>query len=371
LVFTGNRVSFLNNIGTNLDRVRWAFVQGNSWTRDASQQSDPGVVHTLTLNFAERIALIGNNFTTTNGPVDQTKNDSETILSEGGGGVRTEGLGFASDSTATTLRDATATLNPNVLVNGVLPANYGIAIVAGKGAGQARRVTAYSAGTFTVDKAWDVQPDGTSRYATAVWGLQMAVIKGNTMAQAPRGIWLYGTAVRDVDIVDNAMTENGGILLRLYQNAATCTFQPALNLRIEANNIRNTQRLYGSYLSANFANMDGKAVGTATYGLEVRRNTLVANAINMAPVDIPEVAVEGYVNNMQVYTGSYDPTFAALLGTVFQGNSCTNCPFAFRLSTGAVGTVIDTSVLANSPLLWFNEQARGTGSVKALFTKVQ
>ena len=186
LVFTRNTVSFLNNTGTD---------QGNRWIRDASRQADPGVVHTVAINFAHRIALVGNEFTTINGPVDPAKNDGETILTEGGGPRRTEGLGRITSATANTVFDPTGLPNPNAFINGALPENYGVAIVSGRGAGQTRRVTSFAAGRISVARAWDVLPDSSSRYATAVWGLEKALIKGNNLTYNTRGIWLYSTAV--------------------------------------------------------------------------------------------------------------------------------------------------------------------------------
>ncbi|CAD5369158.1 Pectate_lyase_3 domain-containing protein [Rubrivivax sp. A210] len=371
LVFMGNRVSFLNGVGTNFDRVSDAYVQGNAWTRDALRR-DPGVVHVITVNFARRIAIVGNRFDLINGPVDPSRNDGETILTEGGGATRTEGLGRVARATATTLTDPAASLNPNVQVNGSLPDNYGIAIVAGTGAGQTRRITAYSGGEFTIGRAWDVLPDTSSRYATAVWGLEHSLIKGNALNNNPRGIWLYSTAVREVEIVGNRLSESGGILVRAFQKLSSNFFSPVYNVAVQGNLVVNTTRRYPSYLSVHFANNDGEAFGISHIGVHVRRNALTANNPNVdaSRTDGP-FAMEGYMNQMNVETTAYSPsTLPRLLGTVMQGNTCTYCATAFRIGTGAVGTTISGNDLVNSGGLWSNA-ATSSSSERALNTAVQ
>ena len=42
------------------------------------------------------------------------------------------------------------------------------------------------------------------------------MLKDNVLSQNPRGIWLYQTALRDVAVLGNAITEGGGIYLRAY-----------------------------------------------------------------------------------------------------------------------------------------------------------
>ena len=372
LVFTRNRISFLNNIGTDFDYTHDAYVAGNHWTRDAVRQHDPGVAHTVTVNFSHRIAIVGNSFDTINGPVDQTKNDGETILTEGGALRRTEGLGQVVSATATTVSDPTATINPNALINKAIPENFGIAIVAGRGMGQTRQVTAFKAGTFTVERAWDLQPDRSSRYATAVWGIEKAVIKANVLTNNPRGIWLYSTAARDIDMVDNTMRENGGILVRSFQKADKNWLSPIYNIRIESNSISNTTRRYQSYLSVHFANYDGQAVGTSHIGVEVRRNSLTANNPNTDGTNFMGPAGrEGYMIQMNVETSSYVATDTPrLLGTLMQGNSCTNCATAFRLATGASGTVLADNQLTSSGALWMNTSSVNSGEL-ALRTLVR
>ena len=134
-----------------------------------------------------------------------------------------------------------------------------MAIVAGKGAGQTRRVVSGNGSTLTVDRAWDSTPDTSSHYATFVWGLEKSLIKDNVLSQNPRGIWLYQTAVRDVDVVGNRMIEGGGIFLRAFQNLSNRMFMPLYNVVIANNQVVNTTGHWMSYVNATFANTDDLA----------------------------------------------------------------------------------------------------------------
>ncbi len=361
LVFQGNFVSFFNGVGTHLDRVRDAYIQGNSWARDASRQAERGAVvtHTITVNFSHRIAIVGNKFEAVNGWVKETDNDSETILTEGGGAARTEGLGEVLTGSADSITVATdadmdralrAARLPN---NGPLRDNVSIAIIAGKGAGQSRTVRDVAARTINVNQAWEVVPDSTSRFATAVWGLEKALLKNNRLTQNPRGIWVYSTAARELDIVGNEMIENGGIYIRSFQAAAKNWFSPLYNIRIEGNTVSNSriESDYASNVAVHLSTNDSQPLGISHIGVEVRNNVLTANVPNR--VD-SATGVEGFMNLLNSYSTTYSPgSVPQLLGTVFQGNTCTNCETGFRLGTGVAGTVLWNNLVSGG-VLWTN-----------------
>jgi hypothetical protein len=344
LVFTGNRSIFADG-GTNFSRVHDAFVADNRFTRDArGNQNSKVVTHSLAMDFAHRIAIVHNTFDVLGGPiVNKTRNDGETLLTEGGGGQRTENLGTVALATPLTLTDPASSLDVSQFEGGKLPENYGIAIVAGKGAGQTRRVVGYQASTFTVDRSWDVVPDASSRYARFVWGLEKALIQDNTLRQNPRGIWLYQTAVRDVDILGNQMEEGGGIYLRSAQNTQERLFTPMYGVRIANNTISNTTGEWRSYISVLFVRMDETAFGVGTTGVEIRANALRANTPNLTQPQEESGAAEGIVNR----THAEGPTQALskdqtrLLGTIIQDNRCTGCNMGVIVRDGAKGTVQD------------------------------
>jgi len=182
------------------------------------------------------------------------------------------------------------------------------------------------------------------------------LIKGNTLSNNPRGIILWSTAVRDVAIANNTLTENSGILVRAFQKTSQNRFAPILNVSLLDNKITNNNRRYSSYLSIHFANNDGQAFGTSHFGVEVRRNTINANSPNIDDSRYSgPFGKEGFMNQMNVETSAYaTTTMPRLLGTIMQANSCNRCATAFRLGTGAAGTVISGSKLQDSGALWSN-----------------
>lgn len=373
LVFEGNTTQWVDGT-SSFGRVHDSYVHASRFTRDASQQAfNGGTVHSMTVDFAHRIAIVGNTFNVVNGPVTNTgRNDGETILTEGGGGNRTENLGSVASATATTLSDPANQINVDPFATGAIPENYGVAIVGGKGAGQTRRVTAYSRPTLTIDRAWDIIPDATSRYATFVWGIEKSLIKGNTLAQNPRGIWLYNTAIREVDVVNNAISEGGGIYLRTYQNLAAKSFTPAYNVLIAGNNVINSSGHWMSYINSVFVNADAHAFGTATIGVEMRSNSVTANIPNVSSGSEEYAGIEGFMNMMRLESSNaYESsTTPRLLGTILKGNSCTNCDVAVRIGTGAgYTTILDTTLVntANAMTDW----ATTSTSEKSVGTVVQ
>lgn len=352
LVFSGNTTSLADG-AANFPDVHDAYIGQSRFTRDArDNQSAKGVTHSLTMDFAHRIAIVGNSFDVLGGPiVNKFRNDGETLLTEGGGGRRTENLGTVLASTANTLSDPGNTINVHQFGPGPIPENYGVAIVGGKGAGQTRRVTGYASGTITVDRPWDVVPDVSSHYATFVWGLEKSLIKGNTLAQNPRGIWLYQTAIREVDIVDNVITEGGGIYLRSAQNLGTRSFVPMLGVRIANNRITNTDKQWRSYISVMFVRMDEPDFGVGTIGVEVRNNTLQANNPNLSMPQEESGGAEGFVVRMHAEgpTQALSKNQTRLLGTIFQNNQCIDCAVGVIVREGAKATVQEGNRVTATP----------------------
>ncbi|MBC8055048.1 MAG: hypothetical protein H7Y61_00545, partial [Rhizobiales bacterium] len=365
LVFEGNTTSWVDGAPT-FGRVHDSYIHASRFTRDARPQfAGGGTVHSMTIDFAHRIAVVGNTFDVAHGPItNKTRNDGETLLTEGGGPNRTENLGKVASAGTNTLSDPSNTLQVDPFGTGMIPENYGVAIVAGKGAGQMRRIVSYSQPTLVVDRAWEVVPDATSHYATFVWGIEQSLLKNNTLAQNPRGIWLYHTAIRDVDVIGNNISEGGGIYLRAYQNLATKTFTPIYNVLIAQNRIVNTTRNWMSYVTAIFVNADARAFGIAMLGVEMRANQLTANEPNVSSGSEEYAGVEGFMNMMRLESGNaYESSSPRLLGSILENNTCTNCNTAIRIGTGAGGTTILNTQLVNSPALLADWATAGTTEV--------
>lgn len=350
LVFDGNTTTWVEGAPT-FTRIRDSVVRGNRFSRDGRAQNAEGVVHSFVMDFSHRIAVVGNTFDVVGGPITNlARNDGETILTEGGGAQRTENLGAVASAGTRTLTDPANTLRVDPFDERAIPENYGVAIVAGRGAGQTRRVVAYTQPTLVVDRDWEVVPDASSRYATFVWGLEKSLIKDNRLSQNPRGIWLYHTAVRDVDVIGNTISEGGGIYLRSYQNLATKSFMPIYNVLIARNSVVNTLRQWGSYINSVFVNADARAFGIATLGVEMRANQVTANAANLSNPLEEYAGTEGFMNMMRVehYDGYESSATPRLLGSILVGNGCTNCYIGMRIGTGAGGSTILGTRLINS-----------------------
>lgn len=367
-VFTRNKTTFVNNTGADFGSVHNAYIANNTWIRDASSSAltDGHVSHTVTMDFISRVAFIGNKLDTVNGQVANDTNESEAMLTEGGGPFRTEGMGMVLASTPLSMtmeNPNTGGLHPSVLSNGKLQRDVGVAIIAGKGAGQTRAITGYddTTGIVQIDRAWDELPDTSSRFATAVWGIEKSLIKGNIITNSPRGIWFYHAAVRDVDIVGNSLINTGGIFVRSYQNRDGNFFSPQYNIRIQGNSVTNDATSpYQSYITAELAHENLQALGTSHIGIEVRGNSIVARRPDTGGVRNVGY-IGGFQNRMSVWENEGDgkqytnPGFPVVLGTIFQSNTCTTCDVGFHLGSGAYGTVIYGNVLRLSGALLLNE----------------
>jgi Pectate lyase superfamily protein len=339
---------FLNNQTTNVDgsptfqSVRDTAFLGNHFTRDATSQGEGTVIvhHGFALDFAQRVSIIGNTFDVVNGPItNKQRNDGETILVEGGGPNRTENLGSVKTVGANFLSDPE---NPIIIEpsgSGRLP-NLGVAIVSGTGSGQVRHVVGYEHDALKVDPAWDVLPEPGSHYSTFVWGLDKVLIIGNTLIDNPRGIWLYHTSIRDVVIRKNEIREGGGIYLRAYQNVAQKIFTVQLNTNIEENRIVNKTGNWMSHIILVSVRADNSAFGVSQFGIEVRRNMIVANQPNITSAQEDYAAYEGYASVVRVEAAPKPSFLPQLIGPIFQQNSCINCMQPFAVSVGVAGAVL-------------------------------
>lgn len=342
LVFTRNTTLWKDG-APSFQESHDSFLAGNTWTRDASTQNTPVITtHCCVIDFCHRVAIVGNTFNVLHGPVtNRERNDGETLLTEGGGGHRTENLGTVAEATPFTLSDPTQDLDVHPFGKDVIPENYGVVIVGGKGAGQSRRVTAYARRTLTVAPRWDVVPDATSRYATFVWGLEKSLLKGNRLSGNPRGIWLYQCAVREVDLLDNTIEEGGGIYLRTWQSVAEKQFTPILSVRIAGNTVSNTTGIWVSHIGSVFVTKDPRPFGIGQIGIEIRDNRVTANRKNRELRAEDYASLEGCYLLLKPECGRYEaPELPPFLGTIFERNTCTDCEVAFRLGTGAEGTLL-------------------------------
>ena len=344
LVFVSNIIQFAHG-SSGFPQIHDAYIADNHFTRDFRGNAlAKSVVHSLTLDFAYRVVVSGNVFDVLGGPVtNKFRNDGETILTEGGGGRRTENIGLVTSATWYTLSGSNISQHSTLFPSGSMPENFGVAIVSGTGVGQSRNISEISGDTLTVSSAWSILPDASSHFATFVWGLEKATIKNNMLKDNPRGIWLYQTAIRDVDVVGNKIIEGGGVYLRSAQSVKDHLFTPMYRVRIANNEVSNTSNNWRSYIAVMFVRMDEDDFGVAATGVEVRSNRLVANVPNLSQPQEEAGNAEGFVNRMHAEGLSQARSLlqTRLLGTIFQDDHCMGCDTGVIIRNGAKATVLD------------------------------
>jgi hypothetical protein len=341
LLFSNNRSVNVSGSPT-FQGLRDSAILNNRFTRDAVSQNEMTVVvhHRFVMDFARRVSLVGNTFDVVNGPItNKQRNDGETILVEGGGPNRTESLGSVKAAGPNFLSDPENPIRVEPSGDREQP-NLGVAIVSGTGSGQMRNVVGYDGSTMKVDPPWDVPPEAGSHYSTFVWGLDKVLIVGNTLVDNPRGIWLYQTSIRDVLIRNNEIRDGGGIYLRSQQNLASKIFTVQANTVIEENTVINRTGNWMSHIILVCVSSEEATFGIGQLGIEVRRNTLVANQVNLTSTEEDYAALEGYAATVRVETQQPRPNFLPrLVGPIFQDNACVNCGRPFTVGVGVAGAI--------------------------------
>jgi hypothetical protein len=294
----------------------------------------------LSINFAKDIVLQNNIFDVSDGILKYNWYDGEAILSEGGGPFPRSDSGTVTWFAPQNLTDDTRcrgcgwNYHPNSMIQ----------LVSGRGAGQLRHITGLFNNTFTIDRPWDIQPAIGDHFAIFVESFENTLIHNNILQGNPAGVVLYDGAYLNTAIVGNQFVDNGGTYIRGSQRPSGqhTAFSTVRNIEIRDNVMRNTKGLYPAYIVANFAMiLPNKIWGNSFDGIEIRNNSITAD-----PRTPTYLYPEGYMNylyyqNMQ--TPFADNGLAAITGTVFQGNTCVNCPIDYAVDTG-----VDTTIIWNA-----------------------
>ena len=154
-------------------------------------------------------------------PVAHVYYSNNTVQAQGSGG---DGEAFASDgpqsyytgqvtsASGTNLsmaidcyENSKATVN-NSISPKFWDSQWYMVVIGGTGLGQIRTVTSNGSDntTFTVDKPWDIEPDGTSRIEIGNWGDDMVYYR-NTVTDSSEGLQSYGY---DTVWDDNSITNS-------------------------------------------------------------------------------------------------------------------------------------------------------------------
>lgn len=338
-VIRGNKSSHSVG-GYSINNVHDGVIESNHFIRNAAYQIPE--TRNLNINFGTNIAILNNTFDVINGPLTDKINDGETILSEGGGAKRqNEDIGTVTGATSHTVQDTSKTFP-------ALSSSAVVVIVHGVGAGQWRKITSVAGNTLTVDRPWEVIPTAGSHYATMSWSAANWLIKGNTLKDNSQGILLYAGSTRDVAIVGNQLINNRGIYLRPDQRLDQKRFNVIYNTQVIDNKLSNTDGRRPAFIGVRSTQVNAETTfGITALGVEVRDNSITAHTPNTQEPPNTEQFTECYYNSlMYQYPSSYNnQDVPAILGTIFQGNTATNCDNAYYLNSASYQTVLWNTTL--------------------------
>ncbi len=369
--FRNNVVKWATGQNSLLDLVN-AVLENNHFTRSASDKlavgpADPswggyaiavpagfGYMRVggrqLSLNWGKNVVIQNNIFDTSDGVISYNWNDGETILNEAGGpsaGQREDvaTVSAAASSSVTANPKCSGTCAWNVSPNSI------VVIVSGEGASQWRHITQTSGNTFTLDKPFSVIPAPGDHFAISQPGYENAIIRNNTMSGNPFGIAMYKGAFFNASVLANHLTDSGGIYLIPSQSNLTSMprFNTSQNIEINGNIVKNTKGWYPAYIATFFAIVTQNQLwGTSTFGLEMRNNQITAKPGTPLPLTAEGFGLYDIYQSLNA--GNFiDQGTSWVTGTVYQGNSCTNCPINYRLSNTDDDTAIWNAATINSP----------------------
>jgi hypothetical protein len=268
-----------------------------------------------------------------------------------GNGTILQASGASTGSSMTALVDGTQ----NWPVNGW--AGFILAIVKGRGAGQARRVVSDTATTLSLVRAWDLIPESGSQYAVTKFAIESPLIRVNQITNKFRGIWMYQGG-RDIAIVGNQQNNSHGIWLRADNRPSIGQYRMVHDALIADNIIRGTNDTRMAHITLSQFHNQTDTSGTGAFGVEIRRITVVANLPNRLDSTAASLrdgysAIVNYPTDGQA--GSPDTAVAGIVGTIFDGNRAENTDAAFRTVRGTAQTVIAKSVIVSAPRLVASE----------------
>lgn len=266
-------------IESNTFTLDWNIDQSLNKQRGAIEYSDS--VNTV---------ILSNSFVTTAGtPVYDGVNEGECLNHQhyADGGSVVVSRGQVSSAGTLTLTDSTAAWSTNqfVVVQNISANGLVVAILDGKGMGQWRNIVSNTPTTITVDSAWDIVPDATSRYAVNGISARDCFVLSNTLTNQKQGFVNYSTTVRCL-FASNVLNGSGGILF-FAQDLSSINRQHWMWFNsILDNTLSNSGTSRSAYLTLECDNVDAPSretfFATAALANEFRRNVLTGSGL---PVD--------------------------------------------------------------------------------------
>jgi hypothetical protein len=294
-------------------------------------------------------------------------NDGEIILTENAG------AGTKMYGAITSATENTVTVNPfrgsDYNFSNPLWGKYHIVITDGKGLGQYRVLTGGNSVTkiLTVDKPWDILPDGTSKYSVVLPSKGVTVYN-NYASDCAKGYWLYNDNLDSV-IYKNQGDNTEGCLIHNYSNVHTATdvsFGVSYFNRLESNNMtgvsaRSKVGFIGEIYKLDVFN-DGLNVpyinetyAVGSYGTEIKDNTYTGPEVIEAPINYNE----GPKINGICYSHSTRINITKPVGkcAILEGNSIYNSDRGITIGGRAC------------PIWWFDAPSEYTRGVTGVIAK--
>ena len=209
-----------------------------------------------------------------------------------------------------------------------------VLIVSGKGAGQWRHATSWTGASVTVDQAWQITPDATSRFAISPLDNFQQTFATNRLFGGFYGIEWENGAI-DSNLEANTLTDTGYIGLLAYTNdcrngqfganGSTSSFTAAWGDQIIGNTLNNTTGARPATISVTAIDTLNLNLGPLMLGVDVRDNTVVGHFMQ------PIYSQYGRTDGLEVQ--SLDPGYPYTgndvlnQGTVFQDNAISNSDY--------------------------------------------
>jgi len=282
-------------------------------------------------------------------------NDGETILNQTGV-CKYPCWGNVSGATSNTLTDTSQDWTNNYGAPNDYQMYY-VTIVSGPGAGQMREVIGNTTTTLTVDSPWQVIPGNGSVYSVHHLESLRQLVKDNTLNGEPQGIDYYSISMKDTVIVNNTLTNNGGIYLRSdFKAAPTNLLSVQMNPLVTGNSVTvtstdpyNETNSFAYVLDWLVMTGTQDIPGTQAFCPEFRGNTVTAPVPNQMAYQYGGLRGEGFVLTPITNGGEPipDSTTPVSVGGMFQGNTAVSCTNAFHLCTGDYFTTLWGNTLNN------------------------
>lgn len=282
------------------------------------------------------------------GPGNDNFNDGEAICNETPGG--THNFGYVRTAGRRSLT-AGYTYGPFRIPSVEIYNHRSVLIVHGKGLGQLRRVASMDTASrrITVDRAWTVIPDSTSRF-TLIEPNENIVYYKNTIIDNPKGYWLFGNSIDCVVAANNSIDCDGIFLFScIYTNDEDPQYYFAPNYfnRIIHNRIsgisRKSRRAGIGMNSTREGRTNGSYVGVTNYGNEIRDNYITGQPAETPLAQVTEApAVSGIFIYSTVHSSAYDGKNVAGDATnqIVEGNTLHELRAGINLSRCCYGQVL-------------------------------